>query len=69
MRVCPSQQPHQVQGSGHAVEIFLDFTSLTGFPHPHLQTAINNCEGLLEAMGRSQEQILATLREMMPEFY
>jgi hypothetical protein len=49
--------------------IFLKFTRATGHPHPHLQDAVNNYAGLLMEMGRSEEQIHATLREMAPEFF
>jgi len=34
-----------------------------------LQAAVNNYAGLLDAMGRSREQILATLRQMAPELF
>jgi hypothetical protein len=51
------------------VEILLKSTRATGHPHPHLQTAANNYAGLLQAMGRSWEQIMATLGEMAPEFF
>jgi hypothetical protein len=47
------------------VMIFLKFIRATGHPHLHLQDAINNYGGLLEAMGRSEEQIRATLTEML----
>lgn len=50
------------------LEIFLKFTRSTGHPHPHLQAAFNNYAGLLDAQGRSREQILATLRDLAPEF-
>ena len=51
------------------LEIFLKFSRVTGHPHPHRQTFIYNYKGLLRAMGRSEEQILAALREMAPEFF
>ena len=47
-----------------ALEIFLKCTRATGHPHPNLQRAVNNYASLLNAMGRSREQILATLGEM-----
>ena len=53
----------------HVVEIFLKFTRAAGHRHPNLQTMIDNYTGLLEAMGRSQAQIQATLREMAPEIF
>jgi len=52
-----------------ALEILLKFTRATGHPHTHLQTFKNNYAVLLEKMGRSEEQILATLREMAPELF
>jgi len=51
------------------LKIFLDFTRATGHPHPHLQAAVNNYAHLLGAMGMSREKILATLRELAPEFF
>ncbi len=51
------------------LEIFLNFTRATKRPHPHLQTAVSNYAGLLQAMGRSREEVMATLRRMAPEFF
>jgi hypothetical protein len=51
------------------VEILLKSTRATGYQHPHLEVAINNYAELLQAMGRSREQIMATLHEMAPEFF
>ena len=51
------------------LQIFVKFTRATGHPHPHLQAAVNNYAGLLEAMGRSREDIMATLRRMAPELF
>jgi tetratricopeptide (TPR) repeat protein len=51
------------------VEIFLKFTRATGHPHPHLQHAVSYYAALLQAMGRSRNEILATLHEMAPEFF
>ena len=51
------------------VSIFLGFTRSTGHMHPHLQSAVNNYAALLQAMGRSEEQIRAALREMAPEYF
>jgi 4-aminobutyrate aminotransferase-like enzyme len=51
------------------VQIVLNFTRSTGHSHPHLQDAVNGYAALLTAMGRSSTQILATLREMAPEFF
>jgi hypothetical protein len=51
------------------LEIFLKFTRSTGHPHPHLQAAVNNYAGLLQAMGRSEREIRATLRRLAPEFF
>jgi tetratricopeptide (TPR) repeat protein len=52
-----------------ALEILLRFTRATGHPHPHLQDAVNGYAGLLGEMGMNQEQIVAKLREMAPEFF
>jgi tetratricopeptide (TPR) repeat protein len=46
------------------VEIFLQFAAATGHPHPHLQAAAGNYAGLLQAMGRSPEEIQATLADL-----
>lgn len=51
------------------LEIFLKFTRASGHPHPHLQAAFGNYARLLRRMGRSEEQIQATLHETAPEFY
>jgi nephrocystin-3 len=51
------------------VEIFINFTRATGHPHPHLHAAANNYCLLLEAMGRSQDEIRAHLRNLAPEFF
>ncbi len=51
------------------LEIFLHFTRAAGRPHPHLQTAGKNYAALLQAMGRSREEVMATLRTMGPEFF
>jgi tetratricopeptide (TPR) repeat protein len=52
-----------------AVEILLNFTRATSHPHPNLEKAIANYTRLLQAMGRSQEEIHTTLRQLDPEFY
>ena len=52
-----------------ALEILLKFTRSTGHPHPNLQAAVNNYAGLLEEMGWTEEQVLARLREIAPEFF
>jgi tetratricopeptide (TPR) repeat protein len=48
---------------------FLIFKQSLGPEHPNTQTVLNNYAGLLGALGRSREQILATLREMAPEMF
>jgi len=40
-----------------ALEIFIQFTLATGHEHPHLQTAIGNYKGLLQELGRSEQDI------------
>jgi hypothetical protein len=49
--------------------IFLKFTRTAGHQHPHLRDAVNNYAGLLKAMGRTEEEIVAQLRAMAPEFF
>jgi tetratricopeptide (TPR) repeat protein len=51
-----------------AVEIFLKFTLATGHEHPHLQTAIGKYKGLLQQMGRSQQEIRAQLNAVSHPF-
>jgi hypothetical protein len=51
------------------LEISLKFTRATGRPHPNLKYAFNNYSSLLDAMGRSREQILAAMRELALEFF
>jgi len=52
-----------------ALAILISFTRATGHPHPHLQTFHNNYSKQLLAMGRSQEEVLATLHKMAPELF
>jgi tetratricopeptide (TPR) repeat protein len=49
-----------------AVEIIRNFKRAADYPHPRQQTFIDNYKGLLQAMGRSEGQIQATLRAMAP---
>jgi len=49
-----------------AVQIFLKFTRATRQLDPRLQVAVNNYGRLLEAMGRSREQIYTAIREIAP---
>jgi tetratricopeptide (TPR) repeat protein len=49
-------------------EMFLKATRATGQLHPNLEAAVINYAGLLAMMGRSREQIEATLLEMAPEY-
>ena len=44
-----------------AVEILLVFTRRTGHNHPNQETVIDNYAGLLRALGRSEQEINATL--------
>lgn len=46
------------------VAIFLQFQRDTGHPHPNRGAAIGNYGGLLDAMGKSQDEIAATIRGM-----
>jgi len=50
-----------------ALEIFLKFTRVTGHKHPHLQDSVNNYSVILQAMGRSQKEIIAILHKMGTE--
>ena len=44
--------------------IFLKFTRDTGHQHPHLMAAINNYGGLLNALGRTREQVQAEIQAL-----
>ena len=46
------------------LEIFLKFTRETGHPHQHLHAGVNNYASLLQAMGRSVEEIRVELVEL-----
>ena len=48
------------------VEIFRDFGRSTGHEHPHMQSVLRNYRGLLVKMKRSEEEIAARMREVMP---
>lgn len=48
-----------------AVAIFLQFQRDTGHPHPDRDTAITNFWCLLAAIGKSQDEIAATIRGML----
>ena len=52
-----------------AVQVFLECTRATQQLDPRLQMVINNYGRLLEAMGRSMEQIHTALHEIAPELY
>ncbi|MEK7288941.1 MAG: tetratricopeptide repeat protein, partial [Planctomycetota bacterium] len=54
--------------SRRMVEIFLQFTSQTSHVHPHLHAATNNYAGLLQAMGRSVEDIREELEKLSKRF-
>jgi tetratricopeptide (TPR) repeat protein len=47
--------------------IFFRFQRATGHLHPHLQVALNNYATLLSELGRSPEEIHATLHTMAPD--
>ena len=49
-----------------ALEILVRFTRATGYVHAHLESAAVNYAALLSDMGRSPEEIVATLRRMAP---
>jgi hypothetical protein len=50
------------------VEIFLKFTAATGHEDPHLQSALGNYEGLLQAMGRSDAEVQQELTDLLAEY-
>jgi len=45
--------------------IFLDFTRRTGHEHPNLRAALSHYVGLLQAMGRSDAEIEATIEALV----
>ena len=49
------------------VAIFLKFFASTGYPHPHWEVALGNYVKLMQAMGRTQEEMTATLVEAVEE--
>jgi hypothetical protein len=53
----------------HALEISVNFTRTNGHPHPELQAILDNYANLLTQMGRSGEQIIATLHGIAPELF
>jgi len=67
------QAANRLEEAGPLMErmllIFLQFTRRTGHPHPHLKTAIGNYAALLQDMGLSQNEILARLKSLAPEFF
>ncbi len=46
------------------VAIFLDFTHRAGHEHPHMQQAFVNYAGLLQDMGKSEEEIKSSLESL-----
>jgi tetratricopeptide (TPR) repeat protein len=51
-----------------AMEILVRFTRRTGHPHAHLEGAFHNYADLLKVMGKSDQEIEAILRDLMPSF-
>ena len=49
------------------LKIFLEFTQHTGHEHPHLRGAIQNYAGLLEAMGRTEQEADAEIEKLARE--
>ena len=47
--------------------IFLKFTRSTGHLHPHLEAALGNYRGILEAMAMSEEEIARRIAEVGKE--
>ena len=52
-----------------SITILVSFTRATGYPHPHLQRALEGYGELLQRRGQNREQILVTLRRLAPEFF
>ena len=53
--------------SRRMVLIFLKFQRATGHAHPHRDAALGNYAGILEALGRTQSEIIAELRALLAE--
>ncbi len=53
--------------SRRMVLIFLKFQRATGHPHPHRDAALGNHAHILEALGRSQDAIIAEFRALLAE--
>jgi len=51
------------------IEIYQQFTRATGHLHPDLWDVVDNYGTVLEAMGESRKQVVATLRKLAPEFF
>jgi tetratricopeptide (TPR) repeat protein len=51
------------------LQIYIEFSRATRHGHPQLKTAFANYTALLEAMGRSKQEIRAILRDLAPEFF
>ena len=47
------------------VEIFIHFTRVTGHEHPHVWAAMSNYAGLLIAMGKTEQEVVAAIQELM----
>jgi nephrocystin-3 len=55
--------------SRRVVEILVNSSRTTEHLHPHLELAIDNYAGLLDAIGWSDEQIITQLRKIAPEHF
>jgi hypothetical protein len=49
---------------GRALVVLLDFTRRTGHEHPHLQTAFENYQDVLQEMGKSDTEIEAAIASL-----
>jgi hypothetical protein len=49
-------------------EVFLKFTRATGYPHPHLNAALDNYAALLQAMGRSDAEVWEELNDLLGRY-
>lgn len=51
------------------IKILLNFSQLSGYVHPHLQTAFNNYATFLKSRGRTTSEIRTALHTLAPDFF
>jgi len=54
-----------VERTSPQVIIFRKFDQATGYEHPHMRVVIENYRQLLKALGLSEQQIAASLQEIL----